>query len=109
MPAPDFDIKPGTPVEVEVVATPTNAAAVKTLTRVFHRDPEVKREQARLRKVRETNAITRVRSGRPWKVAVPTQASVEPRIGSKHRFIATYQALKDLQSVHRFVHVKPAR
>ena len=108
MPATDFEIKPGTPVEVEVVAAPTNAAAIKTLTRLFHRDPEVKREQARLRKVRETNAIVRVRSGRPWKVAVPTQASVEPKVGSKHRFIATYQALKDLQSVERFVQIKPA-
>lgn len=109
MPATDFDIKPGTPVEVEVVAAPTNAAAIKTLHRLFHGDPEVKREQARLRKVRETNAIVRVRSGRPWKVAVPTQSAVQPAPGSKHRFIATYQALKDLQSVQRFVQVKAAR
>lgn len=107
MPAHDFDIAPGTPVEVEIVAAPTSAAAAKTLVRVLHRAPEVKREQARLRKVRDTNAITRVRSGRPWKVAVPTQRSVEPTVGTTHKLIATYQALRDLRSVERFVRVKP--
>ena len=108
MPATDFNVKPGSPIQVEIVKAPTNAAAKKTLVRLFRRDPEVKREQARLRKVRDVNAITRVRSGRPWKVAVPTQDPVEPTPGTTHRFIATYQALQDLKSVARFVSVKPA-
>lgn len=105
MPA-ELPFTPGTPIEVEVVERPTNAAAEKTLVRVFRRSPEVKAEQARLRKARDVHGYWRVRSGRPWKVAPPTKLPVQPEVGTKHRLVATLQALRDLQSVERFVSVK---
>lgn len=102
------NIAPGTRVNVKIVKRPTNAAAAKTLERLLSKDPAAKAEARRQEKVRKAAFRTKQRGGRDWEVRIPRQAPVDVKVGNAGTITATLAALRDLQSVQRFVEVSPA-
>ena len=101
------NIEPGSHVHVKVVRQPTNQAAAKTLTRVLSKDPQVKRENERLRKARDKNLRHEQRGGRQWAVRVVKQRPVQGHAGEEGTVRATVDVIRDLQSVERFIEVTP--
>lgn len=98
----------GSRVRVEVVRQPTSEAAVKTIMRLLGKDRAVKVEQRRLEKVRAGNYNPKRRGGRLYAGRLVKQFPVKGRIGDKGTVHATIDVLRDLESVRRFVSVKPA-
>lgn len=102
------NIAPGAKVNVKIVKEPTNAAARKTLVRVLSKDADVKRENDRLRSVRERNMLPTQRGGRTWFVRLIKQRPVKGGIGESGTVVASVDVLRDLGSVQRFIEVSPA-
>lgn len=103
-----MSIAPGTQVSVEIVETPTNAAARKTLTRIALKNPDLaKRERAR--KEKRPSLQTWRRGGRPWEHRMRTKPGVSLAPGQSYSVRATVDVLRDLASVERFVKVNPSR
>jgi len=101
-------IAPGTKVVVKVVKQPTNAAASKTITRILSKDRGVKRENERLRRSRASARVYAARGGREWAINHPKQRPVKGELGESGTVVATYDVIKDLGSVEKFVEVTPA-
>ncbi len=101
-------IKPGSTITVKIVTRPTNIAASKTLERLLAKDPAVKREVARHRRIRESNTTTKTRGGRDWVQRMPKQHPVEGKLGESGTITASLDVLRDLKSVSRFVEVEAA-
>ncbi len=99
------DITPGSKVTVKVVKTPTNEAAVKTIERVLMKSPEMKAEDARLKRARENNVRNEMRGGRIYPRRVPKQHPIKAVIGDQQTITATNDVIRDLKSVERFVEV----
>jgi len=104
------NIQPGDTVTVKVVKTPTNAAASKTLERVLCKDETHAAEVDRHRKIRKKNTPMSTRGGRwrIWEGRMVKQHPVEGKLGEAGTVKATYDVLKDLKSVERFVEVAKA-
>jgi hypothetical protein len=98
----------GSQVSVEVDRQPTNEAAVKTIMRILGKDRVVATEQRRLEKVRVSNYNPKRRGGRLYAGRLVKQFPVKAEIGDRGTVHATIDVLRDLDSVRRFVAVKPA-
>ncbi len=101
-----MDIAPGQTVSIELTAVPRSAAALKTLTRIFAKDPGVvrsKRWQARHRPSWEAWR----RGGNMWHHQMKTKPPVALAPGRTLALQATVDVLRDLQSVQRWVKVSP--
>lgn len=102
------NIETGKQIKVTIVKQPTNAAAVKTLQRVLSKDEQAKAEQKRLERARRRNLRHHQRGGRQWAVRVVKQQPVQATVGASGTIKATYDTIRDLESVERFVQVAPA-
>ena len=102
-----MDITPGTNVSVEITARPAKAAAIKTLYRVFRKDPVVARYH-RTMKANRPSWQTRRRGGRMWHHQMKTRPHVKLELGAKYTVRATVDVIRDLASVERWIKVAPA-
>ena len=107
-PPPGLAPAPGSRINVKIVKHPTNAAAVKTLQRLFSKDPVIAVEHKRLSKVRRKNFRTKTRGGRPYPLALVKQYPVKGAVGEQGALTATHDVVTDLRSVSRFIEVTPA-
>jgi hypothetical protein len=101
-------IAPGSTITVEVTATPTTAAAEKTLIRLYNKDAAIKRAN-RARKNRRPSWQTWRRGGRFWHHQMKSESAAEVTKGAKFTLRATLDVLRDLGSVERFVKCTPAK
>jgi len=99
-----MDIMPGKTVSVEVTETPRNAAARKTLARLFRKDPHVARQQRWQSRHRPSWQEHR-RGGRMWHHQMKSRAPVSLNAGSSYSILATLDVIRDLASVARWVKV----
>lgn len=102
------NITTGQKVHVKIARQPTNAAARKTLSRLLAKDPDVAAEERRRKEVRDANKRHRIRAGRPWIVRPPRKPSVQGNAGEAGTITASYDVIKDLKSVEKFIEVNPA-
>lgn len=104
------DITPGTTVTVKVVKEPNSAAARKTLVRLLSKDPEVVKENKRLKKVRKVNQTFSTRGGRwrVWEGRLVKQNPVAGNVGEAGTILASVDVLTDLKSVEKYVEVSAA-
>ncbi|MFQ5415368.1 MAG: hypothetical protein ACE5E6_13000 [Phycisphaerae bacterium] len=100
-----IDLQPGSQLTVTVVQDPTNAAAAKTLSRVFASDPANRRTRPARKRLRERKMEGRQRGGRIWMVRPKAPRRFQPKKGDACRLFATSALLNDLRSVSRFVEV----
>ncbi len=103
-----MDIKPGTIVSVTVTKAPTNAAAEKTLTRLFRKDPAVARHH-RLQQRKRPSFEEWRRGNATWHHQMKTKPAAKVAPGASYKLRATLDVIRDLASVSRFVDVKPAK
>ncbi|MEX2386901.1 MAG: hypothetical protein WD534_03405 [Phycisphaeraceae bacterium] len=101
-------MNPGQTIRVKVVKQPTSESARKTLTRVLSKDADVKRENDRQRRVRESSAKYKQRGGRTWCSHTVKQRPVTGAVGEEGTLLASVDVLRDLGSVQRFVEVTTA-
>jgi hypothetical protein len=102
-------IKTGQTVHVKVAKHPTNAAARKTLQRLLAKDPQIAAEEQRRKEVRQATKRLRTRAGRPWISRPVKKRSVVGEPGDAGTLTVSYDVLKDLNSVARFIEVSPAK
>jgi len=103
------EIKPGTVVSVKVKKTPVSAAAAKTLSRLFMKDPGNKKARGRRKKLLAGALDIRRRGGRPWEVRPKAPRLFQPIQGDACKLRATTDVLGDLRSVSRYVDVAPVK
>lgn len=103
------DLTPGTKITLKIVKQPTSAAASKTLMRLLSKDPAVIAENKRHAKIRKKQETMSPRGGRwrVWESRLAKQHPVTGAIGEEGTFVASYDVLKDLPSVSRFVEISP--
>lgn len=101
-------IQPGDRIAVRITRQPTNAAAVKTLQRVLAKDPQVKAEHERYRKIRKKNYNPGMRGGRLYAGQLVKQHPIKGQTGESGQVRATVDVLRDLRSVERFIEVSRA-
>ena len=102
------DIQVGQNIQVKVVKTPTNAAARKTIVRVLNKDPEAQQRAQTQRDIRDLHNKPTARGGREWISRIPVQPASKAETGETGTLRATYDVLRDLKSVERFVEVQAA-
>ncbi len=100
------EIKPGQWITVKVKSAPRAAAGRKTLVRLFEQDPAVKKERERLKKTRPVRQHRR--GGRLWNDRPAKVEVVEVKPGASYKVFASLAALRDLQSVEKYVELNPA-
>lgn len=103
-----MSVTPGSKISVELTARPTNAAAVKTIIRLFRKDAGVSRFQRQLGRTRPSMQSWR-RGGNYWHHQMKTLPPVKLEIGQKYTISATVDVIRDLASVDRFVKVSAAK
>lgn len=102
-----MDLQPGKLVSVQIKSAPRSEAARKTLARLLRKDADVaRRERARARK--RPSWQTKRRGGRLWHHQMRSQPLATVSVGATYRLFASVDVIRDLQSVSRFVEVKPA-
>jgi hypothetical protein len=99
-----MNITLGSTVTVEVIKTPTNDAAHKTLIRLFRKDASVARHHRHQQSKRPSWEFWR-RGGMSWHHQMKTKPAVSLQPGSKYQIRATVDVVRDLASVERFVRV----
>ncbi|MEM1108791.1 MAG: hypothetical protein AAGH99_08890 [Planctomycetota bacterium] len=101
------ELATGTKINLKVVKQPTSAAASKTITRLLSKDPAVIAENKRHAKIRKKAQWKSPRGGRwrVWESRLAKQHPVSGQIGEEGTIVASYDVLKDLPSVERFVEV----
>jgi hypothetical protein len=100
-------IQPGQWVNVTIKTRPRASAQVKTLVRLFEKDPTVKKERNRLRASRPVREHRR--GGRMWADRPPRLPVVQTTPGAKYRVFASLDVLRDLESLGAHVVVAPAK
>ena len=100
-------LKPGQSVTLTVKQAPNNAAATKTLVRLLAKDPEVRRRDDKLARIRKQTQTKSPRGGRwrVWESRQPKIRTVEPAAGASATFVAGTAELRDLNSVAKYVDV----
>lgn len=101
-------IKPGSRIKLKVRQTPRKVAAAKTIVRLLSKDEAIRRENQRLRKIRDTHLRFKTRGGRPWGVRLIKQRPVKGQAGESGTILATVDVLRDLRSIERFVDISTA-
>jgi len=99
------NIAPGSQVRVEIVKTPTNAAAVKTLVRVLAKDPAIAKQKKKDKLFRHRSESVKRRGGRPWEHRPQMRQPVDGKVGESGTVKATADVIRALRSVDRFVKV----
>ena len=99
-----MQLEPGNQVKVTLKRPVTNQAAVKTLGRVFLKDPQIGRSRRRRPKHFDENR----RGGGMWRTIKPGSVAVPPRVGESCTLTCTVDVIRDLASVERFIDVQPA-
>ncbi len=100
-----IDVKPGKKIQVTISKSITQAAARKTVERLFMKDKSIGRPlKARSRNFIE---LPKRRGGQIWTKRVN---KIHPSLerGAAANIVATPQAIRDLKSVERFVTVAAA-
>ncbi len=97
----------GTKINLKIVKQPTSAGASKTLMRLLSKDPSVIAENKRHAKIRKKAKTMSPRGGRwrVWESRLAKQHPVTGALGEEGTIIASYDVLKDLPSVERFIEV----
>ncbi|MFH1747220.1 MAG: hypothetical protein ABIG44_09285 [Planctomycetota bacterium] len=101
-----MDLAPGNNITVEITATPSNAAACKTLARICCKDPQVATVK-RWHQRRRPSWQTWRRGGRQWHHQMKSRPPVKLEPGAKYTIFATVDVIRDLQSVQRWVKTSP--
>ncbi len=99
-----MNIDPGSVVSVEIAATPSGAAARKTLIRVCRKDPRVAR-QHRQQKSTRPSLQEWIRGGRFWHHRMKSKPAIKLDAGERYTVNATVDVIRDLESVERYVKV----
>lgn len=101
------DIAPGTKINVKVVKQPTSASATKTIVRLLSKDPSVVAENKRHAKIRKKAQTMSPRGGRwrVWESRLAKQHPVKAQLGDEGTIVASYDVMKDLPSVSRFLDI----
>lgn len=99
-----INVTPGSSIRVEVTSHPTNAAATKTLARLFRRDPEMARMQRHQQRKRPSYEEWQ-RGNRFWHHQMKTSSPIRVEPGVSYQMRATLDVIRDLESVSRFVKV----
>lgn len=103
-----LEVQPGSVVSVTVSKRPTNDRAAKTLSRIFGKDPANRRKRIIRKRLRTGSFSTAQRGGRPWVTKPKAPRLVQPTLGDACQIRATVDVVNDLQSVARFITIKPA-
>ena len=98
-------IKPGSQVQVKIVAHPSNTSARKTLVRLLSKDEAHSTENKRLARIRRKMYSPRRRGGRLYSGRMPKLRRVKGEPGESGTILATMDVIRDLGSVSRFVEV----
>ncbi len=99
-----MEIAPGQRVSIELTAVPRSQAAVKTLTRLFAKDPAAVRAHRWQSRHRPSWESWR-RGGNQWHHQMKTKPPVTLAPGRQLSAVATVDLLRDLQSVQRWVKI----
>ncbi|MEW6252999.1 MAG: hypothetical protein AB1716_20365 [Planctomycetota bacterium] len=99
-----MEIAPGQTVSIELTSVPRNAAARKTLVRLFARDAAVVRDKRWQQRHRPSWQQWR-RGGNIWHHQMKTKPPVTLAAGRQVALQATVDVIRDLQSVQRWVKV----
>ena len=102
-----MDVRPGMTVVVEITAPPRTAPARKTLLRLFRRDPAALRHRDKQKRQRPSWQTWR-RGGRMWHHQMKSQPPIQLVPGSRLSLLASVDALRDLESVCKYVKLTPA-
>ena len=100
-------IKPGQWINVKITAVPKAAKNRKTMIRVFEKDENSRNERKRLNRARPVTS--HIRGGRPWEDRPRRLDVVKIEPGAIYKVFASVDVLRDLQSVEKFVEIKPAK
>ena len=100
-------IKPGQWIKVKITSVPQAAKNRKTMIRLFEKDENIRTERKRLNKARPVT--THIRGGRPWANRPRQLQVVKMEPGATYKVFASVDVLRDLQSVEKFVEIKPAK
>lgn len=103
-----LNVKPGTKVVVKISKSPTNAAATKTLSRLFARGEGGRKARQDRKRLRASATVARRRGGRPWYKRPKAPLLFPPEAGKTCVIRVTLDVLKDLQRLERFVEVSAA-
>ena len=103
-----MNVTPGSKISVELTARPTNAAAEKTIIRLFRKDAAVSKFQRQMGRKRPSMQSWR-RGGNYWHHQMKTIPPVKLALGQKYTIAATVDVIRDLASVDRFVKVTAAK
>ncbi len=98
-------IKPGSKVQVKIVAHPTNIGARKTLIRLLSKDEVHAAEEKRLTRIRHKMYRPRRRGGRLYSGRMPKLRRLKGEPGESGTILATMDVIRDLGSVSRFVEI----
>lgn len=101
-------LRPGSTITLTLKKAPTNAAATKTLSRLFAKDPIHQKARRRRKKLLAEKVDVRRRGGRPWEVRAKAPPLVRPVMGEACTILATPDVIRDLGKLERFVSVKSA-
>ncbi len=101
------DLAPGSTIKLKIVRQPSNVAASKTLVRLLSKDPAVVAENRRHADIRKKAQWKSPRGGRwrVWESRLAKQHPITGQRGEEGTLVASYDVLKDLPSVARFVEI----
>lgn len=100
-------ILPGQWINVKITSLPRAAKNRKTMIRLFEKDEKIRTDRKRLKKSRPVT--DHIRGGRPWEGRPRRLDVVNMEPGSTYKLFASIDVLRDLQSVEKFVAIKPAK
>lgn len=99
----------GSRIQVKIVKQPTNVAAKKTLVRLLSKDPVVRANNNRLRRIRLANYVPHRRGGRWFGGQKVKLHTLHGDMGEAGTITATCDVITDLRSVQRFISVAAAK
>ena len=102
------DVSMGSQARVEIIKTPSNAAALKTVRRILAKDERIAANKRRAKESRAGSMRVKQRGGRPWEHRPKMKHAVDGVVGEAGTVKVTQDVLNDLKSVSRFVKVTAA-
>lgn len=102
------NIDPGSSIHLTIAKQPTSTAAVKTLVRLLSKDPTIRKDTQRLRRIRQLKTPIKQRGGRQWTVRMVKQHRIKGRTGESGTITATLDVLADLKRVRQFLDIRKA-
>ena len=102
------NITTGSTINIKVVKQPTSEAARKTLVRLLSKDADAVADNKRLKDTRKANYNPQPRGGRLYSGRMPKIRNVKGNLGETGTIKATYDVIKDLGSVAKFLEISAA-